>query len=111
MQGFFNEVALDLTTQQGKRLPVLVNATERRDADGRHLFTRVTIFNATDRRRYERELVEARATAEAAKKEVQKLHAAVQASLENPAQGLLLPFALLVRRQKLACRQGRCAGT
>jgi phosphoserine phosphatase RsbU/P len=65
MQGFFNEVALDLVTQQGKRLPVLVNAAERRDATGKHLFTRLTIFNATDRRRYERELVEARAALEA----------------------------------------------
>jgi phosphoserine phosphatase RsbU/P len=65
MQGFFNEVALDLVTQQGQRLPVLVNAAERRDATGKHLFTRLTIFNATDRRRYERELVEARAALEA----------------------------------------------
>jgi sigma-B regulation protein RsbU (phosphoserine phosphatase) len=65
MQGVFNEVALDLVTQQGKRLPVLVNAAERRDATGEHLFTRLTIFNATDRRRYERELVEARAALEA----------------------------------------------
>ena len=68
MQGFFNEVALDLVTQQGRRLPVLVNAAERRDAEGRHLFTRLTVFNATDRRRYERELVEARAVAEEARK-------------------------------------------
>jgi sigma-B regulation protein RsbU (phosphoserine phosphatase) len=65
MQGFFNEVALDLVTQQGKRLPVLVNAADRRDATGQHLFTRLTIFNATDRRRYERELVKARAALEA----------------------------------------------
>jgi sigma-B regulation protein RsbU (phosphoserine phosphatase) len=65
MQGFFNEVALDLVTQQGKRLPVLVNAADRRDATGQHLFTRLTIFNATARRRYERELVKARAALEA----------------------------------------------
>jgi sigma-B regulation protein RsbU (phosphoserine phosphatase) len=65
MQGFFNEVALDLVTQQGKRLPVLVNAADRRDAAGKHLFTRLTIFNATDRRRYERELVKAHAALEA----------------------------------------------
>jgi sigma-B regulation protein RsbU (phosphoserine phosphatase) len=61
MQGFFNEVALDLVTKPGKSLPVLVNAAERRDAEGRHLFTRLTVFNATDRRRYERELVKDRA--------------------------------------------------
>ena len=28
MQGFFNEVALDLVTREGSRLPVLVNAAE-----------------------------------------------------------------------------------
>ena len=65
MQGFFNEVALDLVTQRGRRLPVLINAAERRSDTGQHLFTRLTIFNATDRRRYERELVEARAAVEA----------------------------------------------
>jgi phosphoserine phosphatase RsbU/P len=65
MQGFFNEVALDLVTQPGKSLPVLVNAAERRDAEGNHLFTRLTVFNATDRRRYERELVDARAALQA----------------------------------------------
>jgi sigma-B regulation protein RsbU (phosphoserine phosphatase) len=81
MQGFFNEVALDMTTQAGGRLPVLVNAAERRGDDGSHISTRLTIFNATDRRRYERELVEARAAAEAAKKEVEALHAKVHASL------------------------------
>ena len=33
MQGFFNEVALDLVTQNGDRLPVIANAAERRAAD------------------------------------------------------------------------------
>jgi sigma-B regulation protein RsbU (phosphoserine phosphatase) len=60
MQGFFNEVALDFRMRDGGILPVLVNATERRDGEGKHLFTRITIFNATDRRRYERDLLEAR---------------------------------------------------
>lgn len=65
MQGFFNEVALDLVTKPGKSLPVLVNAAERRGGGDRHLFTRLTVFNATDRRRYERELVNARAALQA----------------------------------------------
>jgi sigma-B regulation protein RsbU (phosphoserine phosphatase) len=83
MQGFFNEVALDLVTQTGTPLPVLVNARERRDADGGHLFTRLTVFNATDRRRYERELVDARGAAEAANKDVQALHVRLQSMLLN----------------------------
>ena len=81
MQGFFNEVALDLTTSQGARLPTLVNAAERRDADGNHLFTRLTVFNATDRRRYERDLLEARSAAEEAKKIVEQLNMSLRASL------------------------------
>lgn len=81
MQGFFNEVALDLVTRGGQRLPVLVNATERRDPEGRHLFTRITVFNATDRRRYERELVDARAAADAANKKLQELNARAQENL------------------------------
>lgn len=66
MQGVFNEVALDLMTADGRTLPVLANAMERRAEDGALLFTRVTMFQAAERRRYERELVEARAAADAA---------------------------------------------
>ena len=60
MQGHFNEVALELVKKDGERMPVLVNAAERRDAAGVPLFIRLTVFNATDRRRYERELLQTR---------------------------------------------------
>jgi sigma-B regulation protein RsbU (phosphoserine phosphatase) len=66
MQGSFNEVALDLACEGGRRLPVLVNAVERRDEAGKPLFVRITIFNASERRRYERSLVEAKIAAEEA---------------------------------------------
>jgi sigma-B regulation protein RsbU (phosphoserine phosphatase) len=60
MQGFFNEVALDLVRKDGEPFPALVNAAERTNAEGKPLFIRLTVFNATDRRRYERELLKAR---------------------------------------------------
>jgi phosphoserine phosphatase RsbU/P len=60
MQGFFNEFALDFETDAGERLPVIANAAERRDADGGLLFTALVVIKATDRRRYERQLVESR---------------------------------------------------
>ena len=60
MQGFFNEVALNLVKKDGESFPVLVNAAERTDTDRRPQFIRLTVFNATDRRRYERELLKAR---------------------------------------------------
>ena len=68
MQGFFNEVALDVVKADGSTLHVLANAAERRDAAGAIVFTRVTMFQATDRRRYERGLVEAKDTAQAGRK-------------------------------------------
>jgi phosphoserine phosphatase RsbU/P len=60
MQGFFNEVALDLVSQNGERLPVIANAAERRAADGSVISTRLTLLKAADRRRYEQGLLEAR---------------------------------------------------
>jgi phosphoserine phosphatase RsbU/P len=60
MQGFFSEFALDFETAAGERLPVIANAAERRDADGTPLFTALVVIKATDRRRYERQLVDSR---------------------------------------------------
>jgi phosphoserine phosphatase RsbU/P len=60
MQGFFNEFALDFETAAGQRLPVIANAAERRNSDGTVLFTALVLIKATDRRRYERELINSR---------------------------------------------------
>jgi PAS domain S-box-containing protein len=86
MQGFFNEVALDVLAADGKRLPVLVNAVERRDEAGNLLFIRMTIFNATDRRRYERELVDARAVAEAASTALRDLNADLEQRIASAVE-------------------------
>lgn len=48
------------------RIPVLVNAVMDFDADGRAKVIRAAIFDATERRAYERELLRAKETAEAA---------------------------------------------
>ncbi|MEH6953022.1 PAS domain-containing sensor histidine kinase (plasmid) [Nitrobacter sp. NHB1] len=60
MQGFFNEFAIDMTTAAGEPLQMIANALEGRDADGKALFTRLALIRATDRRRYERELLNSR---------------------------------------------------
>lgn len=64
MQGHVYEIALDLVCQDGEKIPAIVNAAEKRDSEGRHLFTRITLFKAVDRRTYERTLLEARLRAE-----------------------------------------------
>ena len=73
MQGFVNEIAFDLKCADDRRLPVLVNTVQKRDASGRPLVHRITVFNATDRRKYERELLLARQKAEQAADELRQL--------------------------------------
>jgi serine/threonine-protein kinase RsbW len=64
MQGAVREVALDVVRVDGSLLPCLVNAVEVRDAAGAPLMVRATLFEATARRRYEREILAARRAAE-----------------------------------------------
>ena len=63
MQGFFNEFAIDMVAAADEPLQMIANALEVRNADGKALFTRLALIKATDRRRYERELLNARDTA------------------------------------------------
>lgn len=66
MQGFANEINFDLVSANGRRLPVLVNTVLKKDADGNPLLYRTTLFNISERKSYERELVLARKKAEEA---------------------------------------------
>jgi serine/threonine-protein kinase RsbW len=64
MQGAVREVALDVVRVDGTLLPCLVNAVEVRDGEGAPLMVRATLFEATARRRYEREILAAHRAAE-----------------------------------------------
>jgi len=70
MQGFFDEVALDFVKRDGTKLLMLANAREKLDSDGQLAFIRIAVFRATERRRYERDLVSARETADEANREL-----------------------------------------
>lgn len=69
LRGAVDEVALTLRTADGVELPVLVNAV--RDADAG--LVRFAIFNATERIRYERDLLSARRAAEQSEQRVRIL--------------------------------------
>jgi sigma-B regulation protein RsbU (phosphoserine phosphatase) len=60
MQGWVREIAVEVKGAGGRTLPALVNAVLRRDAAGEPRAIRVTVFDATDRRRYEEELLRSR---------------------------------------------------
>jgi PAS domain S-box-containing protein len=66
MQGSVRAIAMDLVRADGSWMPVLVNSRMRTGEDGRPLAVRTTIFDASDRKEYETELLAARRRAEQA---------------------------------------------
>jgi sigma-B regulation protein RsbU (phosphoserine phosphatase) len=85
MHGSASEIALELVTKGEERLPVLVNSVLHRDADGAPIDIRTVVFEARDRRQYERELVRAKQQAEAAEARAMALARTLQQTLIPPA--------------------------
>jgi serine/threonine-protein kinase RsbW len=77
MQGAVREIALEVLRVDGSVLPCLLNAVEVRDDDGTPLLVRATLFEATARRRYERELLASQRTAEESEARSRTLQAVV----------------------------------
>lgn len=60
MQGEVRGIAVEILRAGGGRLAALVNSVLRRDDEGRPQVIRTTVFDASDRRRYEQELLRSR---------------------------------------------------
>ena len=73
MQGEVRAIAVELVRGDGTRLPALLNSTLVRDENGEPRVVRTTVFDASDRRRYERELQRLRADAESRARAAQAL--------------------------------------
>lgn len=108
LQDHVYEIALDLINGRGDKVEVIANASERRNALGEQEFTRLTIFRATDRRIFERSLIEARIKAEEAAKaehNAQRLRdqfiAVLGHDLRNPLAAIRAGIFVLQRSQKL----------
>jgi sigma-B regulation protein RsbU (phosphoserine phosphatase) len=107
MQGFFNEFAIDMVTAAGKPLQMIANAVEVQDAGGKALFTRLALIKATDRRRYETELLQAREVARtslARERETSELReqfiAVLGHDLRNPLASISAGARILGREAK-----------
>jgi sigma-B regulation protein RsbU (phosphoserine phosphatase) len=84
MQGELGGVALELVKADGGRLPVLVTSTVKTGTDGQPLLIRTTLFDAGDRRAYERELLRARQDADLERDRIKRLVTTLQRSLLPP---------------------------
>jgi PAS domain S-box-containing protein len=83
MQGWAHEIALDFVRRDGSRLPALLSSTLVRKDSGEPWYVRTSVFNATDRRKYERELLLERREAEQAAKVKAELLAMASHEIRN----------------------------
>lgn len=114
MQGSVDEIAFDFLTADGTKFRSLVNAAQERDPAGALLCTRLAIFNATERRRYERSLVdnnEAAERAAAAEREASRLReqfiAVLGHDMRNPLASISSGVRLLTDRETISARGQR----
>ena len=95
LQGFFDEIELELISHYGERLHFLVNGYERRDAQGTPLFVRLTVVKASERHNYEENLRNAKTAVEvslSAERQMSMLReqfiAVLGHDLRNPLSGI-----------------------
>ena len=84
MQGEVRGVAIELIRADGTRLPCLISSVLRPADEKRPAVIRTTVFDATDRRKYEQELLRAREEAREAESRARALAKTLQQSLIPP---------------------------
>jgi len=86
MQGAVREIALEFVRADDSRMPVLVNSTLRKDADGTPIGIRTVIFEAAVRREYEQELLRARKHEQEARERAEVLQRTMARLAEENAE-------------------------
>ena len=105
MQGTVREIAVDIVCANGARLPALINSVLKKDGDGKPLLTRTTVFNATDRKEYERELVRERQRAEQAARAKADFISMISHEIRTPLNAVMGVGHLLESTQLSAQQQ------
>ncbi|WAU83155.1 SpoIIE family protein phosphatase [Streptomyces sp. Qhu-G9] len=102
MQGELRGIALEMKGADGRRLPVMVSSVVKHSSEGDPLLIRTTVFDASDRRAYEQELLRRRQEAERARAEAERARAeAEEARRQAETDRERLADSLAVLQQSL----------
>lgn len=89
MQGFVKEINFDLARKDQSTLPVLLNMNEVAGPEGNRKAYRATIFDITDRKKYEKEILDARKKAEGAAKAKAEFLATISHEIRTPLNAII----------------------
>jgi len=106
MQGFVNEIALEVRRTDGAVRPIVASARQLPGAGGAPTINRVALFDSTDRRRYEQELLQARKRAEEAARALARADAQKNEFIAMLAHELRNPLAPVRNALDLMRRSG-----
>ncbi|AVV44468.1 histidine kinase [Streptomyces sp. P3] len=89
MKGEISGIALEMKKADGGRIPVLVSSVVKHGGEGEPLLIRTTVFDASDRRSYEEELLRRKREAEQAHRQAEADRARLKEALAALQQSLL----------------------
>ncbi|MGQ4362259.1 PP2C family protein-serine/threonine phosphatase [Streptomyces sp. SAS_272] len=89
MKGEISGIALEMKKAGGGRIPVLVSSVVKHGSEGEPLLIRTTVFDASDRRSYEEELLRRKREAEQAHRQAEADRARLKEALAVLQQSLL----------------------
>lgn len=89
IQGFIKEVNFDLVRKDKFSFPALLNVNEIANPEGNPVAYRATIFDITDRKKYEKELLHAKKIAESAARAKAEFLATISHEIRTPLNAIL----------------------
>jgi len=88
MQGFVQEISFEMVKKDRTRLPILINTKQIRDENGKVQINYSTVFDVSQRKSYEKELLIAKRTAEEQNKLINETNQKLLTSEEELIQNM-----------------------
>lgn len=99
MQGYISELNYTLIGKDKQRIPVLINTQQEKDTSGDVLFTQFFIFDISERKEYEKELIAAKKKAEAATEAKDRFISTISHEIRTPLHGIMGTTDLLIKNE------------
>lgn len=99
IQGYISELNYTLIGKDKQRIPVLINTQQEKNDAGEVLFTQFFIFDISERKEYEKELIAAKKNAESAAEAKDRFISTISHEIRTPLHGIMGTTDLLIKNE------------